>query len=191
MHTEFTRLMSLVLDHEATPDEVARLQAHLALCPACCAVWVEWNALDRRLADAPMMAPSRNLVPAVMARLAERQAPQRRRWWLAPGLLLVWAAAAAALFLAVALLIWWGWQHPLEAALVISTAAQLLSGVVWWLRGMETVFGLFNGPAAALAVSIVVAAVSGLGVLWALIFMHSQRRVGQAIPAGKQDLAHV
>src|SRR5512139_136178 len=92
-HTDFTMLMSLVLDDEATAAEAARLREHLAGCDMCARTWQRWQELDRRFTLAPVQPAPIDFAASVAARLDERMTEQVRRRWLMAGLALSWIVA--------------------------------------------------------------------------------------------------
>ncbi len=138
MHTYFTELMSLALDHEADVEQLRALKTHLEICPACAATWARWQALDVRFRAAPMLAPPPDLAARVMARLAAHDS-RRRSWggWL--GLLVAWGAIACTGLLTLIACAWWGIMYPVQASMALAAIAQLLGALVWPLRGLEIV----------------------------------------------------
>lgn len=97
------------VDRELEGEALAKLEAHLAACPACdAAVWVE-ERLRARVRTLPRLAPHDLFVRQVMAKLeaedlaradqARRQAAERARRWQVVG----WGLRAASLLAAVAL----------------------------------------------------------------------------------------
>jgi anti-sigma factor RsiW len=135
MHSQYTELMSLILDDEASAEQTAEMHAHLATCQACAATWARWRAMDAHFRRAPMLAPSHDLADQVLARLKTRS--QRRFWkgWLGVGIFLAWIAMAGAVVAALAGVIWWGISHPLQAGVTLSAATQLVSSFLWPVRG--------------------------------------------------------
>lgn len=134
MHSQYTELMSLALDHEANAEQLAALQAHLKGCLECAGVWARWQALDVRFRAAPMLAPPPRLAERVMARIETRT--RRRSWggWLGAGLFFAWLAAACVVLLALLGGVWWGVTHPLQASMALSAGTRLLSSVLWPVR---------------------------------------------------------
>ncbi|MCX6031688.1 MAG: anti-sigma factor [Chloroflexi bacterium] len=183
MHENYTALMSLLLDREATAAEERELRTHLATCPACALTWDRWRVLDRRLTNAPLLAPPVGFTDRVLARLHERR--QRSTWqkWLGSGLVLLWGVLFCGFWLAVAGLIWWGLRHPLEAALVLSTAAQLVSGVSWVLRSVGTVVSSVGTGTLALGVGLSGCLTGCLALLWVWVVGRSRSWVRAAAPA--------
>lgn len=73
MHERYTSLMSLHLDEVAMPEQQLELARHLETCPACSAMWEQWQAIDRLLSTSPGMAPSRDLAEGWEQRLHEHE----------------------------------------------------------------------------------------------------------------------
>lgn len=171
MHVEYTELMSLVLDGEATAQQVTALHTHTAVCSACAQTWGQWQALDTQLSAAPLLSPAPGLTDRVLARLEERR--HRRFWpgWLGAGLFVTWIAIAFTVLLMLLGGIWWGVTHPLQASVVLSASTHLLSGFIWLVRGVET--GL-TGTGLSLWVGLGVCAtgVVLLASLWVWLVSH-------------------
>lgn len=100
---DYLELMNAVLDGEATPVQEAELTAHLALCPACAALYEDLRAL-REGADGLVTQAPDGFAEAVMTQVrAEAAQPKlkvlpkpRRKSWM--------PAAAMAAVCAIALL---------------------------------------------------------------------------------------
>jgi hypothetical protein len=166
MHTEYTALMSLVLDREATPQQVAGLQAHLAGCAACARTWQDWQGFHAKLSAAPMLIAPPAFALGVTARLETRRRQQRRRRWLASGLLVTWGGMLCALWILALVLCWWGYVHPVELSLALSSAAQVLSGTALLLRGLERTLGGFGGPSPVLWLCSLAGFTAALVLVW-------------------------
>ena len=87
-HTQYTELMSLILDGEATPGQQGMLRKHLLECPDCASVWTAWKAFDAGFKEAPMLAPSPDLALRVAARIEERSRWRTWTHWLGASLLI-------------------------------------------------------------------------------------------------------
>jgi len=135
MHDNFTRLMSLALDDEATLGEQAQLQAHLRTCAVCSSVWDAWKEADRVLSHAPQVAPPAELLVGISERLGAYEAGRRRLRWVGAGLLAIWVATAlVAFWVAVGVGVSRiGWAEVMDA--VLWPLAQMLQGLLWTLRG--------------------------------------------------------
>ncbi len=173
MHDEFTGLMSLVLDREASPAQASALHEHIADCPQCAATWRDWQAIDVRLAAAPVVLPPASLMAGVSARLAERNA-QRQRWRrLASGLLLAWGGTLGALWLVTLIVAAWGYSHPLEAGLLLSSGAQVVTSLSGLLSGVQSFLHNLGEPVLALLSACFVSMTAGLVLLWVWVMIRS------------------
>jgi anti-sigma factor RsiW len=177
-HTDFTMLMSLVLDDEATEAEARALREHLAGCDLCARTWQRWQELDRRLAVAPMVAVPVDFSAAVRARLDQRMAEQQRRHWFMLGLALSSIAAMFIAVLAIGLANGWTVQllpstGPLSAGLegVLSIGGWLFRVVTSFVERMGT-------PTVAAAAGALLCVTCGLATVW--LWM-----VARLSPAGK------
>lgn len=137
-HTEFTMLMSAVLDHEAPPGDQRKLQEHLSGCPACSQTWARWQELNTYLSAAPVVAPPPGFALHMAGRLeAERQRAHRRRW-LGSGLLMAWAGSIAVLWLVLLGLVVWGYTHPLDLGRLAASGVQTLSGLADLMNALRS-----------------------------------------------------
>ena len=166
MHERYTSLMSLHLDGVATPQEQVALARHLDACPACSAMWEQWQAIDRLMSTSPGVAPSRDLAAGLPQKLHQYELNRPGLCWLTLGLLVVWMLGLAGSCLAIVCLLWWGWRHPLEVATVLASGAQILSGASWLLGALETVIAGMGGLVLAGLLAICVIGAGGLVVLW-------------------------
>ena len=116
MHTDYTMLMSLMLDGEATQADERRLREHLRTCAACAGVWQRWQAVDRRLAAAPLMTPAHQLHRQDHGRIEAQKSKRRRTRWLGSGLLASWLAVSLIGLVVVGVLVYWGSQNPQQAS---------------------------------------------------------------------------
>ena len=145
-HTQYTELMSLILDGEAAPGQQEMLRKHLLECPNCAAIWQAWQALDDSFREEPMMVPSPDLALRVAARIEERS--RWRAWmrWLGASLLITWLGIAALASLFAVTAVWWGLTHPLQAGTVLSAGARMLSAILWPVRSVEMTFATAGLP---------------------------------------------
>jgi predicted anti-sigma-YlaC factor YlaD len=139
-HTQVTELMSLLLDGEATPGQEETLRTHLRECPDCGALWAAWQALDAGFKAEPMVAPPPGLALRVAVRIDERSRWRSWTHWLGASLLIAWLSIAALGLLFTISALYWGLTHPLQAGMVLSAGAHVLSGVIWPMRSVEMVF---------------------------------------------------
>lgn len=183
MHADYTLLMSLVLDGEATHAEEGRMREHLRACGACAGTWARWQAMDRRLAAAPFVAPSVDLVDRVMAQVEARELRRRRVRWMGSGLLVGWLGVALVGLAVIAALIILGTRHPNEARSVFSAALQLFNGASWLLIGLVTFVGRLGAPAVAAGAGLLATLTCVLGMLWLWVIGRSHTWRAQPIPA--------
>jgi predicted anti-sigma-YlaC factor YlaD len=181
MHADYTLLMSLVLDDEATPTEEGRLREHLRACGACAGVWTRWQAMDYRLAAVPFVAPPANLVDTVMAQVEARELRRRRARWLGSGLLVSWLAVALISLGIIATLVVLGTRHPGEAKMVFSGALQFLTGMSWLLIGLVTFMRGLGAPAIAAGVGVWATLTCMLGMAWLWVIGRSHIWFGQPL----------
>lgn len=172
MHTEFTRLMSLALDNEASQTDLRRLHAHLETCPVCATTWAQWRVVDGRLAAAPLVVPAKSLAPLVSQRLAERALRRRRTRWVGAGLLLVWLSVFALVFVAISVLVGWVMGHPQQVAELLALVAGFLSGGVWLLRVLAGFIEQLGAPRLAAVTGLIATLTCGLGVIWLWVMGH-------------------
>lgn len=166
MHDEYTTLMSLVLDREAVPAEVQRLQEHLRSCRSCAETWQQWQILDHRLAASPMVAVPVGLAERAVARLDHAELRRRRMRWLGRGLLagLVGLVGAAALWGGLA----FTWFHASTAMLAewVFIVAQWISALLLLGRGAWAAVSSLGAPTLAGAVGLLACATCILGMTW-------------------------
>jgi anti-sigma factor RsiW len=183
MHHEFTSLMSLVLDREATPAQATALRQHIAGCSECTATWREWQAVDVRLAAALVVSPPASLMVDVAARLVERNAQRQRRRRVASALLLAWGGTLGALWLVTLVLAAWGYSHPLEAGLLLSSGAQVMTSLTELLSGAQSFLRSLGQPVLALLSACFVSLTAGLVLLWVWVMVRSD------VPQGSVSIA--
>ena len=170
MHTEYTLLMSLALDGEASAAEESRLRQHLAVCVQCAATWAQWRRWDEHLRAAPLLSPAPGFAQRVQQRLTIQKRLTRAQHRIWPG----WAGVAAALigFGALSLLLaggvvvaLWKTSNPLLASVLLSAVAQLASAAVWPLRSLTGVLAQWGVPACA-PLGGFVAGIAALTGIW-------------------------
>lgn len=170
MHSHYTELMSLALDHEASAEQMAALQAHLKVCADCAARWLRWQALDARLRAAPMLAAPPQFAERVLARLESRRRQSLWGGWLGVGLLTIWLAAAGVLALAVLGGAAWALAHPVQASMALAACAQLLSSALWPVRSVGIVL-TSAGLAPQMGVAAYLGVTGALFGVWAWLAM--------------------
>jgi predicted anti-sigma-YlaC factor YlaD len=166
MHTDYTMLMSAALDHEATPDELQRLREHVRTCAACAGVWEQWQAVDRRLEMAPLVAPAPAFAEAVMARVEAYSFRRRRSRLLGSSLaavLLTVSVLGAAL---LGLLIYWGIQDPGQASGVFFAILKGAGMAAWILLGLLRLMGGIGAPTIAACIGLLATATCLFSMLW-------------------------
>ncbi len=113
-HDEYLELISAAIDGALSPAELERLNAHLAQCPECKALYRELSALHTALSDLPPVEVPAGLHDRVMKAVAAEQvlpfAPAEKK--KAPVHWQRWLASAAVL--ALVLMGAWSWK-PWEA----------------------------------------------------------------------------
>ncbi len=105
---EYIDLISTAIDGALSPEERDRLNAHLASCPECKALYEEFSALHTALSDLPPVEVpadlSGRILEAVAAETVIPFAPPKKKSSLRRG----WLASAAVL--AIMLLGTWSWK---------------------------------------------------------------------------------
>ncbi len=184
MHTEFTKLMSAALDHEADPDELARLQAHLHECPACAAAWAQWRAFDRRLSAAPLAAPPASLAAPVLRRLAEYELRRRQKQWVGGGLLVTWLLAFGLALVGVLAVSGWVASHPQQVAGILSGFAELFTRAIWLLRLLAGFLQGVNVPLVAASLGVFASLACVLAAIWLYLFGRSRNWLRATVMVG-------
>lgn len=106
---EYTELISAALDGALSPDQRKELEAHLASCPECAALFKELSALHAALEDLPPVEPPAELKARIMeAVAAEKVVPFPSRKNDRPSHRWRWLTSAAVL--AIVLLGTWSWK---------------------------------------------------------------------------------
>lgn len=180
MHERYTSLMSLHLDGVATPEEQLEIVRHLDACPACAAMWEQWQAVDRLLSTSPSVAPSLDFSEELSQKLRQHELDRPGQGWLTLGLLAVCILGLAGSCLAIVCLLWWGWWHPLEVAVVLASGAHVLSGVSRLLEAFETVIAGMDGLVLAALLVICMTSAGCLVVLWIWVVVRTGIATGSA-----------
>lgn len=79
-HEQYIELMSAALDGEITPAERQALEAHLAVCPECAALWEDLRAQSAALRSLDCEVPE-----GLKARILAELPPRRRSPAAPPG----------------------------------------------------------------------------------------------------------
>lgn len=185
MHDEYTLLMSLALDEEATAAETHRLREHLRACGECAALWERWQALDRRLSVAPLAAPPAHLAAKVAARLEAHELRRRQAWRFGSGLLASWLTVVALGVAAVALLVIWGTHYPAAARAALAGPLRLVEGISWLVVSLLVWVGRLGAPTVAAGFGIVATLTCALGMLWLWVMGRSQIWLRRSAPIGE------
>ncbi len=166
MHDEYTLMMSLVLDREATPAEAQQLQEHLRTCRSCAATWQRWQIWDRRLVVTPPLTAPIGLVERMAARLDFVELRARRKRWFGRALLAgsLGFGGAAALWGWLALT----WFHASTAPLTgwVSVVAQWIGALLLLSRGAWVAISSLGAPTLAGAVGLLACVTCVLAVSW-------------------------
>lgn len=108
---EHRALLSALLDGELTPDERARVQAHLGGCPECRALLAQYRAIGASVRALPSAHPPQRLTDAIYA--ATIDAAPRRMLFLTSrlGYSMAAVAAVALMFVVAGYLLVGGYQR--------------------------------------------------------------------------------
>jgi anti-sigma factor RsiW len=176
MHEDYTLLMSLVLDHEATTDEEDLLYEHLEGCPDCARTWSQWRSNDELFRHEPPLIPPDTLLAGVMGAIERSVRKPANPWWYASGLLLLWSVLAASLVTAVLVCALWGVEHPQQISSAVTSAAQVLGALVLLSRQFASILRAAGESAVALAVTGYVGLTLGLGLICLRVIKVSKPR---------------
>ncbi len=140
MTHDYGERMSLMLDGRLSARERAELEAHMAVCGECRAVWDKFQRVDRVLAGAAMVMPAPGFAQRLSARLVHEQALQARRVrrertvaWV--GVLAAGSAALALLIVPVLIRAW------VDINALFGLAPSLFVGVVGEIARWLVTFG--------------------------------------------------
>lgn len=86
--------VQLATFRELSPDERARLQAHLEVCPDCAATLAAYMEQDRLLSALPTLRPSAKFTAAILSRTVRRPLSSRLPAWR-------WASVSLAILVAL------------------------------------------------------------------------------------------
>ncbi len=165
-HDEYTLLMSLVLDDEATDDEAKTLAEHVAGCTTCARTWQRWQEIDRRFTVAPMAPAPVDFSIAIAAQLDRRLEETRRRRWFMFGLALTWLVAVLASGLAFGLANGWHLQFLSAGGSVAALWAGVTSIGEWVFRGVAGVVERAGTPTVAAGAGALLVVTCGLATVW-------------------------
>lgn len=165
-HTDYTMLMSLVLDDEATAAEAARLREHLVECDICARTWQRWQELDRRFTLAPLQPAPIDFAAAVAVRLDQRMAEQARRRWFMLGLALSCLVAMLFTVLAFGLASGWHWQLLSDGGPWSAAWTGIASIGGWMYRILAEFVTRLGTPTVAAGAGALLCLVCGLATVW-------------------------
>ena len=166
MHADYTLLMSMALDDEATPAEMQRLKDHLRACAACANVWERWQVVDRRLEAAPLVSPSPTFTDNVMARIAAQSVHTHRRRSANWGVVVASLFGALLALSAVIALVYWGLQNQGQVSAVFFAALKGMGTATWLLLGLLRLMSGLGAPTLAVGVGLLATATCLLSMLW-------------------------
>jgi anti-sigma factor RsiW len=174
MHNDYTLLMSLVLDKEASAEEEAELRAHLRTCDECGVTWQRWQEIDRRFVASPLMPAPVGLVDLIITRVEQAQVVRTRRRHFVLWFGLAWVAAFVLTGgLALLVLNW-----PSKASAAAGAAVSGLLSVGQWLFAIAaTTVANLGAPAVAATAGALLCLTCGLGMAW--LWIINQAGAGQ------------
>lgn len=184
MHSDYTLLMSMALDDEATPDEVQRLREHVRTCAACAGIWERWQVVDRRFDAAPLVTPPATFTDAVMARIETRSVERRRTYRFGSGLALTWLAASFLSLALLGLLLYWGAQNPGQVSGIFFAILKGLGMAAWILLGFLRLLGGIGAPTLAAYVGLLATLTCLFSMLWLWVISRGDALETQAASAG-------
>lgn len=180
-HTEYTVLMSLVLDDEATAAETARLRSHMASCEACARTWQRWQELDRRFTLAPVMPAPVDFSALVAARLDQRVAEHSRRRWFMVALALSSVAVMLVAVAAFGVASGWPLQLLADSGPLQAAWSGLASMGGWIVRAVIAFVEQTGTPTIAAGAGALLCITCALATVWlwmvARLIPASQRRL--------------
>jgi anti-sigma factor RsiW len=185
MHAEYTMLMSVALDDEATPAEQQHLRDHLRTCAECAGVWERWQAVDRRLDTAPLMMPSPGFADTVMARI-ETQAlkPQRAHRLNAQLVVGLLAVGLALALLLTGLLLYWGAQNPAQVTNLFFAVLSGAGMATWIFLGFLRLMGGVGAPTLAAGVGLLATLTCVFSILWLWVVGRGHAMVADPVAVG-------
>jgi anti-sigma factor RsiW len=166
MHNDYTLLMSMMLDGEATAAEESAVREHLRMCGSCAAIWERWQAVDRRLAAAPLLAPAADLTDRVMARVQAQELRRRRLRWLGSGLFGMWLTISLVGLLTIGGLTYWSIQHPHAVSQAFFAVLQVVDGLSWIALDLWRFLSRLGAPTLAAGVGLLALLTCAFAMLW-------------------------
>ena len=165
-HSEYTMLMSLVLDDEATEAEATRLRAHVTACDACARTWQRWQELDRRFTLAPILPAPIDFSAALAARLDQHIAEHTRRRWFMVALALSWVVAMLVTVVALGLVNGWPLAFLPDSGPLNAAWTGLTSVGGWIVRSVVTFVEQTGTPTLAALAGALLCLTCALATVW-------------------------
>ena len=183
MHTDYTLLMSLMLDGEATPADEQRMREHLRTCGACAGVWERWQALDRRMVAAPHVEPAIDLTDKIMAGIEAQANKRHRARWLGSGFLASWLTVSLIGLAVLGWVIFWSLQNPQQASGLLFAILKGVNVGSWVMFGLLRLLAGIGAPTLAAGIGLLATLTCMLGMLWLWLIGRSHAWLGKPIPA--------
>jgi predicted anti-sigma-YlaC factor YlaD len=183
MHSDYTMLMSVALDGEATPDELERLREHVRTCAGCAGIWERWQVVDRRFDAAPPMTPAFNFADAVIARIEARSLKRQRTRRYAAGLVALALAVSLLGLVTIAGLLYWGAQNPSQVSGVFFAALRGVGTATWIFLGFLRLMGGVGAPTLAAWVGLLATLTCLLSMLWLWVVGRVHARMANPVVA--------
>lgn len=166
LHSEYTILMSLILDGEGDDLDKVRLQQHLRSCDACASTWQRWQELDRRFVLAPLLPVPVDLAANIEIRLDLRLSEQRRQRWIMLGLALVWSVAVVFTVAVLGVVNRWDIQLAPDQGPLVAAISVFTSTGHWIWREVVGVWAQVGAPTIAAVTGILLCATCVLIMAW-------------------------
>jgi predicted anti-sigma-YlaC factor YlaD len=183
MHSDYTMLMSVALDDEATPDELQRLREHVRTCAACAGIWERWQVVDRRFEATPLATPAPNFADTVMARIAARSLQRRQTRRYATGLVALSLAVSLLGLAVLGGLLYWGAQNPAQVSSVFFAAMRGVGTATWIFLGVLRLMGGVGAPTLAAWVGLLATITCLLSMLWLWVVGRGHARMADPVAA--------
>ena len=166
MHSDYTLLMSVALDDEATPDELHRLREHVRTCAACAGIWERWQVVDRRFDAAPLVTPAPSFADTVMARIEAQSLQRQQTRRLGSSLLVLWLTVTLLGLAILGGVLYWGAQNPDQVSGVFFAALRGVGTATWIFLGILRLMGGVGAPTLAAGVGLLATLTCLLSMLW-------------------------
>ncbi len=183
MHSDYTLLMSVALDDEATPDELQLLREHVRTCAACAGIWERWQVVDRRFDAAPLMTPAPTFTETVMARIEARSAQRQETRHLGARLVVFWLAASLLGLAVLGGALYWGAQNPAQVSNAFFAALKGVGMATWFFLGFLRLMGGVGAPMLAAGVGLLATLTCLLSVLWLWVLNRGQTVIADPVVA--------